>query len=102
MSDESQPTRLVVYGHAYCLQAQLLKRELNKREVIYEWRDIVKGDPVYQEDLKKLARGYLSVPTVIFEDGTVMVEPGLKQVLTKLGFVDEGKLGFLSRLLGAK
>jgi hypothetical protein len=35
--------------------------------------------------LKALARGYLSVPTLVFPDGSVMIEPSSRSVLLKLG-----------------
>jgi len=75
---------LVVYGHNYCLQAMLLVKELDKCEVDYEWRDVREGEPQFEADLRELAGGNLSVPTVIFPDGEVMVEPWPGQVLKKL------------------
>ena len=89
-----------MYGHDFCPQAWVLKREFAKRQIDHEWRDIANGDPAYQEELKLLARGFLSVPTVVFPDGTVMVEPGPKKVLEKLGIVDERKPGILGQLFG--
>ena len=81
---------LIIYGHHYCLQAQLLVNELTKQQVDYEWRDVVKGPTRYQTELKELANGNLSVPTVIFPDGTMMVEPWPGQVLKKLGLKRKG------------
>ncbi len=75
---------LIVYGHDYCWQSLLLKQSLRAYHIEHEWRDVLNGDPQYQADVKKLARGYLSVPTVIFPDGTVMVEPMPNQVLNRL------------------
>ena len=97
MEIKSNPNQsLIVYGHNYCLQAQLLVTELTKRQVDYEWRDVVKGPVRYQQELKELANGHLSVPTVIFPDGTKMVEPWPGQVLKKLGLK---RKGFGERLL---
>ena len=53
--------------------------------VEYEWRGVMTGEPRFQDELRQLARGYLSAPTVIFPDGTVMVEPRPDDVLDKLG-----------------
>jgi mycoredoxin len=88
---------LIVYGHNFCAQAGMLSRALVNHEVDHEWRDIRNGDPAWQDELRALARGHLSVPTVVFPDGTVMVEPWPKQVLEKLGIKDSG---FINRLLG--
>lgn len=77
--------KLIVYGHDYCGLAMMLQRALEENAVEHEWRDVMNGDPLWKDEVKKLARGYLSVPTVIFPDGTVMVEPYPQAVLKKLG-----------------
>ncbi|MCI0553458.1 MAG: hypothetical protein L0287_21125 [Anaerolineae bacterium] len=75
---------LIVYGHEYCADAIYLQSYLNRNAITYEWRDIEKGDPRFKDELRSLARGYLSVPTVIFPDGEVLVEPNPKEVLARL------------------
>ena len=82
--DRSNPTRLVVYGNDYCTQAVVLQRALDEHHIDYEWRDVTDGDPRFQDELRQLAHGNLSVPTVLFPDGTVMVEPWSKDVLNRL------------------
>lgn len=76
---------MIVYGHNFCSQALMLGRALRKYEMDHEWRDIMAGPPEWQEELRSLARGNLSVPTVIFPDGAVMVEPYPDEVLRKMG-----------------
>lgn len=77
--------QLIMYGHNFCPQVAALRKSLAKHNVSYEWREATAENPQYQQELKALARGYLSVPTVIFEDGEVMVEPSPRMVLKKLG-----------------
>ncbi len=77
--------KLVVYGHNYCPQAKFLAVALEKHNVSYEWRDVMRGEPSYRDELRQLANGNLSVPTLIFPDGTVMIEPWPGKVLKKLG-----------------
>ncbi|HNB52223.1 MAG TPA: glutaredoxin family protein [Anaerolineales bacterium] len=85
MDDTHKTTqKLIIYGHDFCGQARQLARVLNEKEIEYEWRDIRKGDPVWQDELRALAKGYLSVPTVIFPDGKVLVEPWPDEVLARL------------------
>lgn len=92
----NQSQHTIVYGHDYCPQALLLVKALTQYAVDYEWRDIM-DEPQRQAELKQLASGNLSVPTVVFADGAVMVEPWPAQVLKKLGLK---KPGLLERLLG--
>jgi hypothetical protein len=63
----------------------MLYHSLEEHGIAYEVRDILKGDPAWKGELRKLARGNLSVPTVVFSDGSVMVEPGPRSVIEKLG-----------------
>jgi len=76
--------KMIVYGHDYCGQARSLVRTLNQKKIAYEWRDIRNGDPVWKDELRALAAGYLSVPTVVFPDGKVMVEPWPEDVMNHL------------------
>ncbi len=86
---------LIVYGHDYCPQAQLVAKILATHKIAHEWRDIRLDEPLYQTELKRLTGGNLSVPTVVFPDGTVMIEPWPNQILKKLGLK---KPGLLERL----
>ncbi len=84
MNHSASETHLVVYGHQNCYLSRSLKRELEDQHIDFEWRDVNEGEPRFKDELKALARGNLSVPTVIFADGTVMVEPRPAQVFDKL------------------
>lgn len=77
--------RLVVYGHDFCSLAVWLQQTLDDEGIDYEWRDIRTGDPRFKDELRVLAHGHLSVPTVIFPDGTVIIEPLPDTVLKRLG-----------------
>ncbi len=82
MAENNQ--RLIVYGHDYCLLARVVARTLDKHRIEYEWRDVGPADSRHRDGLRALARGHLSVPTVVFDDGAVMVEPEPDEVLTEL------------------
>ena len=85
MIGEPIPTLLFVYGHNYCLQSRMLAAALRQHNIEHEWRDVLTGPPRYRAELAKLARGYQSVPTVVFPDGTVLVGPWPDAVLDKVG-----------------
>jgi len=84
-SKQQVQPKLIVYGHAYCPQARFMAATLARHQIEHEWRDVSEGQPDYQTELKQLAGGNLSVPTVIFPDGSVIVEAWPGQVLKKLG-----------------
>jgi len=84
MDNSNDQARLIVYGHHFCGLARMLADALAEHHVEHEWRDVMDGEPGFRDELRRLARGYLSVPTVVFPDGAVMVEPLPKDVLRKL------------------
>ncbi|HSD85061.1 MAG TPA: hypothetical protein VLG46_14430 [Anaerolineae bacterium] len=75
--------RLIVYGHQYCAGALYLDSYLKRNGIDYEWRDVVDGDTSFRQELRLLARGNLSVPTLVFPDGEVPVEPEPEDVLAR-------------------
>jgi len=84
MSEHSnQQNNLVVYGRDSCPQSRMLHNSLDRESIVYEWRDITTGEKRYQDELRELTGGNLSVPTVIFADGSVMIEPWPKEVLNR-------------------
>ena len=94
---EEEENQVIVYGHTRCGLSNIIARTLKNNEIEHEWRDILVGDPAWKDELKNLARGYLSVPTIVFPDGSVLVEPSPKQLLEKLG---QKPKGIVTRLLG--
>ena len=82
--DTAASDRLIVYAHTYCHHSRSLLRLLDENAVPYELRDVADGPAEYKDELKRLAKGNLSVPTVVFADGTVMVEPSPLVVLNRL------------------
>lgn len=76
--------KLIVYGHHHCAEALRMEAFLNQNSIAYEWRDIAEGDPAFKEELRLLANGYLSVPTIILPNGEVLVEPYPREVFSKL------------------
>jgi mycoredoxin len=75
---------LIVYGHEFCPDVFRLQRVLEQEGIAYEWRNIADGDPHWRDEVRMLAKGYLSVPTVVFPDGQVLVEPTPGEVLARL------------------
>jgi mycoredoxin len=99
MQSKKAPHPLVVYGHEYCTQATSLRTVLNNYGIEFQWKD-VHASEIFADELRSLARGYLSVPTVIYPDTSVDIEPFPRQVLKKLNIEPEksfwGKLWYSS------
>jgi mycoredoxin len=94
--------KMIVYGHDFCPPARSLVRSLNKHGVDYEYRDILKGDPHWKKEVEKLADGYQSVPTIVFPNGDVFVEPPRQLILEALGIHEPGIFDRLFNFLSKK
>jgi mycoredoxin len=65
---------ITVYATQWCGDCRLAKRVLDEEGSEYEWIDI-DFDPEAAAIVQKLNGGYRSVPTILFPDGRVLVEP---------------------------
>jgi hypothetical protein len=59
----------------------------------------IDGDMIARAELMEINRGYASVPTLIFPDGTRLTEPGFRDIRRQLGLE---KPSLISRLFGRK
>ncbi len=66
--------KIIVYATAWCPDCHRAKRVLDKASADYEWINISNDDKA-RAQVEKLNNGNRSVPTIIFPDGDVLVEP---------------------------
>ena len=71
---------ITVYGTTWCSHCHSARRVLDEQGVGYTWTDIDE-EPEAQEVVVRLNGGLMSVPTIIFSDGSVLVEPSSGQLL---------------------
>ncbi len=83
MRQASEPSGIVVYGTEWCPDCTRSCRVLEERQVPYRWVDIDE-DPDGLAFVMKVNRGLRSVPTIVFPDGGVLVEPSDEQLAEKL------------------
>ncbi len=74
---------VTVYGTTWCGDCRRAKRILDERMVQYKWIDI-DAEPAAQATVLRLNRGMRSVPTIIFPDGSVLVEPSARELLARI------------------
>jgi mycoredoxin len=76
------PTQIVMYTTEYCSDCMRAKKffELNN---IPHLRVGLEGNTDATEFVMQVNNGYRSVPTIIFPDGTILVEPNWEELRTK-------------------
>ena len=73
-----------VYGAPWCPDCRRTKTFLGDQRVEYDWIDIDR-DPEGMRFVERLQDGGHTIPTVIFEDGSHLLEPTNEEVARKLG-----------------
>lgn len=75
---------LTMYTTQWCGDCLFTKRLLREWGVPYREVDIAEDDDA-RELVRQAARGKLSVPTIVFADGRVLVEPSRAELRSALG-----------------
>ena len=75
--------KIIMYGTPWCGDCRRAKEIFRAEGVEYEWVDI-SNDPAATALVEKLNRGMRSVPTIVFPDGSVLVEPSSPALVQKL------------------
>lgn len=74
---------ITVYGADWCPDCRRAKRILDQRQIPYRWVDIDK-DHEGEKFVIKTNHGNRSVPTIVFADGSILVEPSNATLFEKL------------------
>jgi mycoredoxin len=72
-----------MYTTTWCGYCTRLKSQLKRAGISYTEIDI-ETDPAAAQVVAQVNRGNLTVPTVVFGDGSAMTNPSVSQVSTKL------------------
>jgi mycoredoxin len=74
---------MTIYSTPWCGYCVRLKRQLDREGVVYSAVDI-SDDPAAADLVMRVNAGNRTVPTVVFDDGTALTNPSLRQVTEKL------------------
>ena len=84
MESAEQTNQIVFYGTSWCGDCWRASQVFKRLNVPYQYVDIDRDEDAAAL-VQRLNRGYRSVPTIVFPDGEVLVEPPNLQLLRKLG-----------------
>lgn len=79
--------KIKIYGTRWCGDCKRALRILDEQNVDYEWIDIDQ-DKAGETFVKETNQGNRSVPTIVFPDNTLLVEPTKQALLDKLQSLD--------------
>lgn len=85
--------KLLVYGTAWCSDCKRSKQFLGEQRVAYDWID-VDEDPEGLAYIEKVQHGGHAVPTIVFSDGTFLIEPSNAELAEKLGISTKAKCSY--------
>lgn len=74
---------IIMYGTTWCPDCVRAKRVFEKSGAQYKWVDIAR-DAEATAMVEKLNKGNRSVPTIVFPDGSILVEPSNAELEKKL------------------
>ena len=74
----------VIYGTEWCGDCTRSKKFLDDNKIPYKWIDI-DSDEEAKEKAAELNGGQWRVPTIVFSDETVLIEPSDEELGEKLG-----------------
>jgi glutaredoxin-like protein len=72
MSDKEQS--ILVYGAMWCPDTVRSRKFLDDNGIAYTWLDI-DHDKEAKEFVRKTNNGQVVIPTIVFPDGSILVEP---------------------------
>jgi mycoredoxin len=76
------PTQIVMYTTEYCADCLRAKKFFEANKISYLQIGL-EGNPEATEFVMQVNSGYRSVPTIIFPDGSILVEPSWEELRNK-------------------
>jgi thioredoxin reductase (NADPH) len=86
-------TDLTVYGAPWCSDCKRAKKFLGEQRIHYKWVD-VEQDAEGLALVERVNNGKRIIPTIVFEDGSMLVEPSNAELAAKLGLQTRARLSY--------
>ena len=92
------PSSIMVYGATWCPDCKRAKQFLGEQRIQYNNIDI-DDDPQSIEFVEKVNAGKRSIPTIVFPDGQILVEPSNAELARKLGLRTEAQRSYYDTIV---
>ncbi len=89
---------IVVYGADWCPDCSRAKQYLGEQMVNFRWVDIER-DPEARAYVERVNNGKRIIPTIVFEDGSILVEPTSAELAKKLAVEAQAQMRFYDLII---
>ncbi len=89
---------ITIYGAYWCPDCQRAKKFLGEQFIPYHWVDI-EQDKQSEEFVVKTNHGRRIIPTIVFKDGSFLVEPSNAELARKLGLKSEARMPYYDLII---
>ena len=86
-------TQLTMYGASWCSDCKRAKKFLGEQRVHYDWVDVEQNADGLQL-VEQVNNGKRIIPTLVFGDGSILVEPSNAELAAKLGLQTRARLNY--------
>jgi thioredoxin reductase (NADPH) len=86
-------TNLTVYGATWCSDCKRAKKFLGEQRVHYDWVD-VEQDADGLALVERVNQGKRIIPTIVFDDESILVEPSNSELASKLGLQARARMDY--------
>ncbi len=86
-------THLTVYGATWCSDCKRAKKFLGEQRVHYNWID-VEQDAAGLAFVEQVNHGKRIIPTIVFDDNSILVEPSNAELAQKLGLQTRATMAY--------
>jgi thioredoxin reductase (NADPH) len=91
-------TSLIVYGAPWCSDCKRAKKFLGEQRVHYDWVD-VEQDAEGLVLVERVNQGKRIIPTIVFDDGSILVEPSNAELAAKLGLQTRARMQYYDLII---
>ncbi|MBK6645598.1 MAG: thioredoxin family protein [Anaerolineales bacterium] len=78
--------KIIMYGADWCGDCRRAKKFLDEGNIPYAWINTDENKDA-EDFVRRVNNGKRIIPTIVFEDGSMLVEPSNEELADKLGAV---------------
>jgi glutaredoxin-like protein len=80
----NETDQIIMYGTTWCGDCRRCRLLLDQHGIPYQWVDIDQDEEAAKL-VENMNRGYRSIPTIVWPDGSHLTEPSQDELAEKLG-----------------